>query len=35
MRNENLIGITICSIILSPLAYQLIVVLKEVKRGKK
>lgn len=35
MRNENLIGITICSIILSPLAYQLIVVLKEVKKGKK
>ena len=35
MRNENLIGITICAVILSPLFYQIVIVLKEIKKGKK
>ena len=34
MRRENLIGITICAIILSPAIYQLIVVIIQFKKGK-
>ncbi|MDC3388782.1 hypothetical protein OAX11_04670, partial [Flavobacteriaceae bacterium] len=35
MRNDNLIGITICAIILSPALYQLIIVFIQFKKGKE